>query len=381
MPYGGRGAAGGSPAGRAQLAEAPGGPRRRRRARRARRARREWRRLEGGGGGGGRDDGGGGRGWGDRHGAPRSDPVTEGAFSDLQKTLRCIDGKKYGAYKQLYGSYAFESQHARFQLIFDHIQTDPFAAPTRAHITIAAEDAGFPADLVSSPIRRVASADYLTRMFFHECRAAGGDTGAPAGGRGGYNGEKGGAITIDCPGQHVVQRSSVVLNLASTGQANVEARFTLAMPARGRTILGSRASLILTEMLPHIVTKSLFATTADLNSMRAHVFSVEDQAFLREQLAPAGLVAFVRDGAILPRASGSSDLPLPEAQATAFVSPETLRRKFVLPNAGEITGMAIPVGVSLIVGGGFHGKSTLLQALETGVYNRVPGDGREFVSH
>ena len=107
--------------------------------------------------------------------------------------------------------------------------------------------------------------------------------------------------------------------------------------------------------------------------MRAHVLSVEDQAFLRDQLAPAGLVAFVRDGAILPRASGSSDLPLPEAQATAFVSPETLRRSFVLPNAGEITGMAIPVGVSLIVGGGFHGKSTLLQALETGVYDRVPG--------
>ena len=127
-------------------------------------------------------------------------------------------------------------------------------------------------------------------MFFNECRAAGGDTGAPAGGRGGYNGEKGGAITIDCPGQHVVQRSSVVLNLASTGQANVEARFTLAMPARGRTILGSRASLILTEMLPHIVTKSLFATTADLNSMRAHVFSVETRRSCENSRPPQGLL-------------------------------------------------------------------------------------------
>jgi predicted ABC-class ATPase len=312
-------------------------------------------------------------------------------WSDLNATLRRIDGKNYGAYKDLYGKYARDgggggNTAGAFQLAFDHIQADPFASPTRAHVTIAAGDAGFPGEFFASPVRRRAAADYLTRVFFAQCRAAGGDRGAPAGGRGGYHGEKGGAITIDCPGQHVVQRSSVVVVRVNDQDASVnhrieaiEARFTLGMPARGRTILGAKASTILTELLPHVVSRSLFAATADLAAMRAHIFSVEDQAFLRAQLAPAGLVAFVRDGAILPRSSGSSDLPLAAAQATAFVSPESLRRKFVLPHAGDITGMAIPAGVSLIVGGGFHGKSTLLQALETGVYDRIPGDGREFV--
>lgn len=41
--------------------------------------------------------------------------------------------------------------------------------------------------------------------------------------------------------------------------------------------------------------------------------------------------------------------------------------------------MGIPEGVTLIVGGGFHGKSTLLQALERGVYHHIAGDGREMV--
>lgn len=54
-------------------------------------------------------------------------------------------------------------------------------------------------------------------------------------------------------------------------------------------------------------------------------------------------------------------------------------REFTLPNCGRVTGMGVPIGITLIVGGGFHGKSTLLKALEVGVYNHVPGDGRELV--
>lgn len=41
--------------------------------------------------------------------------------------------------------------------------------------------------------------------------------------------------------------------------------------------------------------------------------------------------------------------------------------------------MGIPKGITLIVGGGYHGKSTLLQALERGVYDHIAGDGREYV--
>jgi predicted ABC-class ATPase len=41
--------------------------------------------------------------------------------------------------------------------------------------------------------------------------------------------------------------------------------------------------------------------------------------------------------------------------------------------------MGIPEGVTLVAGGGFHGKSTLLSALSWGVYDHVAGDGREYV--
>ena len=82
-------------------------------------------------------------------------------------------------------------------------------------------------------------------------------------------------------------------------------------------------------------------------------------------------------GAILPRESGVSDLPM--KNAVAFRSPESMRIQLTLPHRGKITGMGIPEGITVIVGGGYHGKSTLLKALEQGVYNHVIGDGREYV--
>ncbi len=42
--------------------------------------------------------------------------------------------------------------------------------------------------------------------------------------------------------------------------------------------------------------------------------------------------------------------------------------------------MGISRGVTLVVGGGFHGKSTLLEAISRGIYTHIPGDGRECVA-
>jgi len=117
----------------------------------------------------------------------------------------------------------------------------------------------------------------------------------------------------------------------------------------------------------------------DAKAVLRHVDCVEDQDSLRRQVTEAGLVAFVGDGSILPRASGNSDAPMDAQQAIKFQSPPSLQRQFALPHRGTVTGMAIPQGITLIVGGGFHGKSTLLQALQLGVYNVIPGDGRELV--
>jgi len=181
-------------------------------------------------------------------------------------------------------------------------------------------------------------------------------------------------MTVDVPGQHVIERTSVLLDAEG-----VEARFTVNLPARGRSVLGQWACTILCENIPRIAKQALHWESQDKAALQAHVVNVEDQEALRGLLAPNGLVAFVANGAILPRTSGALDTPLEGAGVVPFQSPEGMQVSFQLPSGREVEGLGIKSGITLIVGGGFHGKSTLLQALEAGVYNHTVGDGREFV--
>jgi predicted ABC-class ATPase len=136
---------------------------------------------------------------------------------------------------------------------------------------------------------------------------------------------------------------------------------------------------MLTEELPRIVDDSLYYRAHDAAELAEHVEVVEDQVALREQLDELGLIAFVGEHSVLPRRSRVDDRPLSDPRAVPFEVPQSMRVTVELPNRGELTGMGIPKGVTLIVGGGYHGKSTLLRALERGVYDHVPGDGREWV--
>lgn len=230
--------------------------------------------------------------------------------------------------------------------------------------------------------------DYLHRAFYSLCRRMGADqAAAAAAGGGGWSGPKGGDIAIAPPCQHILEQSAVSVR-PDTG--DIIAQFTLNLPARGRTILGSRAVDIFERVVPTFVAQSLVYRALDTEKLRRHVDSVEDQRWLRYQLEGKGLVAFVPNGAILPRSSGAEDTPMvakrpssstggDAASVVPFQSPETLHVSFHLPNINRtITGMGIPTGVTLIVGGGFHGKSTLLAALQYGIYDKIPGDGREF---
>jgi len=150
------------------------------------------------------------------------------------------------------------------------------------------------------------------------------------------------------------------------------------LPARGRTVDARAARTVLLEELPGVVRRALAPDGVDVDLARLHVETVEDADNLRRRLPELGLVAFVADGSILPRESGASDKPLREG-AVPFEGPEELRVSVELPNRGEIVGMGIPEGVTLVAGGGFHGKSTLLSALSWGVYDHAAGDGREYV--
>jgi len=299
---------------------------------------------------------------------------------DLRRILDRIDGKGYPAYKDIRGEYQFPS----FRLLIDHVQGDPFAAPSRLRVRVPQSVAGYPSDTFthrSPPVtghspeqaghgparagrsRRVALADFLTRAFDAACSQVSGRRGSG----------KSGLIAIDRPGQQILERTSVLVN-----EDAVEARFVVGLPAAGRRVLGRQAAGMLCDDLPRIVESTLHFSANNRAALYRHIQTAEDADWLREQLADCGLVAFVADGAVLPRRSGVDDRPLRQG-AVPFQSPASLRVEFDLPNAGPVSGMGIPAGITLIVGGGYHGKSTLLTALERGVYNHIPGDGRELV--
>ncbi len=247
----------------------------------------------------------------------------------------------------------------------DHVQGDPFAAPSRLRVRVPAARAGFPAELFSVDVRRVAVEDYLTRAFAAAIsRFARGHRGSG----------KSGIIAVDRPGQEILERTSAVVT-----ESWVEIRFVMGLPAAGRRVLGQEAVRMFYDELPRIVEAALLYRSLDAAALRRHVDVAEDQEHLRGQLREMGLVAFVADGAVLPRESGVSDRPLRGPKVVPFRSPAELRVTVRLPHAGEVTGMGVPAGVTLIVGGGYHGKSTLLRALERGIYNHIPGDGRELV--
>ncbi len=271
-------------------------------------------------------------------------------MQDLRSILERIDGRGYKAYKDLQQKHF---QFSDFELVIDHVQGDSYAAPSRARAFVPSAKAGLPPASIRSPERRRATRDFLARTFQ---RASKGHR----------------DLAIDVGSQTVLDRSACLLGV----DGSVELRFTVNLPAAGRRILGRKAWGLLGTALPEAVA----ATTSQqlpLDALDHHCRTVEDQVALRRQLLERGLVAFVADGSSLPRRSGIDDRPL--GDAVPFESPPSLRLTLDAPNAGPVSGMGLSRGIVVIVGGGFHGKSTLLRALEVGVWDHVPGDGRELV--
>lgn len=278
--------------------------------------------------------------------------------NDLADHLHRLDGRPYPAYKDLRGRYDFGS----FTLAVDHVQGDPFAAPSRLAVHIQHEHSGLEADLFANPARRTGTETFLAGAFADACRDAAAHLGSG----------KSGLLQIDTPGQEVLERTCCQV----TDHVTI-VRFSAGLPAGGRRILGRAAAELLTGTIPRVVDRALRCANLDRAALRRAAETNEDAGALRDQLAGLGLMAFVADGAVLPRASGVDERPLPDA--VPFQSPPSLRTTVTLPHAGTVTGMGLPEGVTLIVGGGYHGKSTLLRALERGIYNHRPGDGRELV--
>lgn len=280
-------------------------------------------------------------------------------YKELEKILFSMDGKSYSAYKSLKGEYRFE----KYILAIDHVQSDPYAPPSKMRVIMDRKICGIPYELTDTKDKNIAVSDFLTRNFYREIQKSGNDgTGTGGSGR----------IFIDRCGQEILERTSVFIK-----GDKVEVRFEMGMPARGRRIMGKAAQKIIFEQLPEIVEKSIIYDNLNKKALNEQVILVLDQEYARKILKEKGLVAFVANGSVLPRESGVSDKPM--KNAVKFKSPEKFEITLKLSSGKEVSGMGIPKGITLIVGGGYHGKSTLLAALERGVYNHIAQDGREFI--
>ena len=175
-----------------------------------------------------------------------------------------------------------------------------------------------------------------------------------------------GELLLYRPGPEILERSALRLI-----DGHLELRLRIGLPARGRRILGQQAWGLIDQDL-----RALSVALEPGEGLSAHVESVRRQRALRRALEPAGLVAFVADGSVLPRESGVGSGPLQDA--VPWQGPESLACSLETP-FGAVGGTGIPAGITVIVGGGFHGKSTVLQALARGHLDHVPGDGREGV--
>lgn len=279
---------------------------------------------------------------------------------ELLRTLRSIDHRGYPAYKSLKGSYDFGA----YVLHIVHVQGDPFAAPSDLAVTVKAQDARWPKGACGRYETRVALQDMILRRFSAKLSSISGR----AGGSG-----KSGTMIASRPGQEILDRSACQLDRAG----GVTLRFYAGFPAAGRTVLAGELEKMLFRFLPDVVRETACAAAWQSGTVQSVLDLAEDQAFLRAELEKRSLCAFVADGAILPRESGISQKPMQDA--LPFRAPEEDRITLELPHRGTISGMAVRRGITLIIGGGYHGKSTLLKALELGVYNHIAGDGREYV--
>lgn len=282
------------------------------------------------------------------------------SYRDLKNILDRIDHRGYPAYKDTKGEYQF----SKYVLDIEHVQGDPFASPSQIRISVSGKVAGIPSKYFDKKHKRIATQDYLLRKIGSEIAKNSKQRGSG----------KSGLMHISRCGQEVLERTACQIN---DRDGEITVRLEVGFPANGRTINAGELERILFNILPDIVNRTVLYKNIDIAELDDVMRLTENQFFIRNEMKNRELTAFIADNSILPRKSGISAEPLKDA--VKFRAPESMKIKMDLPDGTAIYGMGIPKGVTLIVGGGYHGKSTLLEALQMGVYDHVAGDGREYV--
>lgn len=279
---------------------------------------------------------------------------------DLKNILEQIDHKGYPAYKETKGEYKFEN----YVLQIEYVQGDPFASPSQISVILKNKNERIPSKYYNKDFKRIAIQDYLLRKIGFEMKENSKQRGSG----------KSGLMHISQCGQEILERTACQLNKEN---GEIVIRIEIGFPANGRVINAKELEKIFFHILPEIVNKTLLYKNINTVELEQVICLSEQQFFIRNEMKKRGLIAFIADNSILPRKSGVSQEPL--KNAIRFKSPESMKVKIDLPEGTSVYGMGIPKGITLIVGGGYHGKSTLLEALQMGVYNHIAGDGREYV--
>ncbi|WP_040982051.1 ABC-ATPase domain-containing protein [Oceanobacillus jeddahense] len=275
----------------------------------------------------------------------------------LKNNLLQIDRKSYKAYKQIAGSYTYP----RYTLHIDYVQGDPFASPSKIRIVIPEKERHIASEWLETKSRRVAVEDAFARAVDKAVKQN----------KVSINGSgKSGMIAFDGPGQEILERTAV--NIA---KQEIAVCLSVGLPANGRSINGKEAIKLFNQAIPDLLENSTFKIL-DKDIQQA-VQLADQQEAIWQAMKENNWVSFIANGSILPRKSGVSDLPA--GGAIAFQSPPEDEVELTLPHGKIVKGMAVKQGVTLITGGGYHGKSTLLQAIERGIYPHCQGDGREFI--
>ena len=284
------------------------------------------------------------------------------APQELLNQITSLNGKGYKSYKNLQGkSFSFDL----FQLTFEHVQGDPFAAPSRLSIKIGLETAGFAKTHYENSLRKLALEDHLLREVSQRVQKCKGKVKGSG---------RSGEVAVQSPGQKIIRRSGMHIKSDS-----LTLTLFAGLPGDGRRVLAEECVKLFSEILPPVWEESLLAKSLDMNRVQRALDTLEDYSALSQLLDQNHWASFVADGSLLPRASGISDLPLKKG-GVLFSAPEEMSAEVHLPHSGKVRGMPIPLGITLIVGGGFHGKSTLLKAIQDAVYPHVAGDGREGIA-
>lgn len=270
-------------------------------------------------------------------------------MDQLTATLKKIEKQNYRAYQQIKGQYDFGD----YIFHIDYVQADPYASASRVRAIRPWSVTGLQWLTEQSAAYQLAARDFIARQFAELAKQES-------------------SVSIALTGQTVLDSTAVLFT-----DQGIELRFRINLPAEGRSVLGKKADNLLTFHLPKYIRRATLDRELNKKALIHHCQIIEDQEYLRAQLDKQGLIAFVGNGSVLPRIAGNCDLPM--KGAVEFRAPSSQQVTIETPNQGAITGLGIKKGITLIVGGGFHGKSTLLSAIERSIYNHIPGDGREMV--